>query len=239
MCSVRYIRRNNMKKSIFAVSLLLLICAASSSVYAAKTSIDGVIGGAYATDPKKWGRELDFTYNFELDPYFGIGIGSGLYWVNWQQKLGEKAEGLTIATVTADTNSYLVPTMVNALLRLPMFKESTGITPYLNLGVGYGLMFFDYSNPEFTDVSTRVHHDKKNGLDMYGGFAWQVFAGIAFAPKDSKVQFLGELGWRGCQTAKLSDRNVKIDMTGFLRALESVTRFLQCNRCSNVVRSRR
>jgi hypothetical protein len=193
------------KKLTYIIAVLPVIMLSTMSFAAAPSSIDGKIGAGYALDPGKWGLEMDLLYLKDLDPYFGIGIDPGFYWLNWQQKLGDITTDSGVnASEVKETDAFMVPVFATAQLRMVFLQEMIGIEPYLNIGLGYSAMFLSYSNAK-----------NKSKVDYYGGFSWQLVAGTVYTPKGAtKIKFLVEAGYRSADVKH--GNNISIDMSGLI-----------------------
>lgn len=195
---------------LFAALLAILLSAAPLS--AVERDIQGKIGTGYASDPAKFGLDLNFQYNWVLDPYFAVGFDSGLYWIRWDQKIGEKNVPPTV-DVKADSNAYMVPVIADAQIRLPVLKDKIYLTPYATIGLGYSFMLLTYSQPTFTDSATGESYDKEQIYKFFSGLTWQLLGGAGYQFRNSRVEFFGEAGYRN---AKLKSGDLELDMTGFV-----------------------
>ncbi len=194
---------------------VLIVIIAGADAFAIEKDVQGKIGTGYATDPSKFGLDVAFQSNWVLDPYFVVGPEVGFFWVYWSRKIGtENVGGPLQADVKADTNAYDIPVYMNATLRLPNLKKVIYVTPYATLGLGYSFMMLHYSQPTFTDTSQTParSYEKESIYKFFTGFTWQFVAGAGFQPEGSKVEFLGELGYRN---STLKSGNLELDMTGF------------------------
>jgi hypothetical protein len=195
-------------------ALVLVLCASAPAAFAVPNEIMGRLGTAYATDPDKFGLDLSGQYNWVLDPYFALGVDGGIYWINWSRKIGTREAGAVDTDVKADTNAYDVPVMLDAQLRLPALKKYIYLTPYATVGLGYSFMLLHYSQPEYTTPApTSKHYDAETILKFFYGFTWQFLAGVGFQPEGSKIEFIGEVGYRG---GALKSGSSEIDMGGYL-----------------------
>jgi hypothetical protein len=207
-------RRNRMKRVYLALTVIMVVLAAMDG-FAIEKDIQGKIGTGYATDPDKFGLDVVFQNNWTLDPYFILGPEVGFFWVKWSRKIGTKDAGGVTVDVKADTNAYDIPVFMNATLRLPNLKKAIYITPYATLGLGYSFMLLYYSRPTFIDnsqVPARTY-EKDTLTKLFTGFTWQFVAGAGFQPEGSKVEFLGEAGYRN---ATLKSGSLELDMSGFM-----------------------
>ncbi len=201
-----------MKKIIFSSFFLIVFL---TSLFAAEKSLDGKIGTTYATDSEKekFGWHINFAFYNEIDPYFVIGLEPGLFWLHWDKKVGQEIQGPVPVDIKADTNTYMIPLLMDAQIRLPNVRDKIHFLPHLTIGIGYSLMIYDYSQPSYTDPSGNLH-EAESGTKLYSGFTWQILVGGAFRPgKESNIGFLFELGYRG---AKLKKGNLEVDMSGFV-----------------------
>lgn len=200
-------------KRVCLMMFMLLVLIAGTDVFAVDKDIQGKVGTGYATDPAKFGLDVAFQYNWILDPYFTAGPEVGFYWIYWSRKIGTEDVGSAVlADVKADTNSYDVPVFMNATLRLPNLKKALYVTPYATLGLGYSFMMLHYSQPSFHDENTGRDFEKDSVTKFFTGFTWQLVAGAGFQPEGSKVEFMGEVGFRN---AILKSGNLELDMSGF------------------------
>lgn len=193
------------KKILYSFVAVSAIALSTSNFADAPSSIDGNIGGGYALNPSKWGLEMNLTYLKDLDPYFGIGIDPGFYWLNWRQKLGDiTTDSGVSASEVKETDAFMIPVFAVAQLRVVYLQEKIGVEPYLNIGLGYSGMFLSYKN---------VNNQSK--IDYYGGFSWELVAGVAITPKGStKIKFLIDAGYRSAQLS--SSHDISIDMSGLM-----------------------
>lgn len=199
-----------MKKLMF--SLLLIVFVFSSSIFAMEKGLDGKIGTSYATDPEKFGFNAAADYYIVPDPYLACGFETGLYWVKWERKVGRQDVGSATGTLKADTNTYSIPLMFMAQIRMPHLQEEYNVIPYLNVGLGMTLMILDYSQPSYTYEGEDFNSESET--DLYKGFTWQTLAGVAYKPgPDSKIHLLFEVGYRSMKVKKDS---VELDMSGFI-----------------------
>ncbi len=202
-------------KKIYSIVLILVMAFTAAEAFAADTGIDGTLGTAYSTDPAKFGMDLSLQHNWLLDPFFVMGFESGLYWVQWSRKVGEDEITQDVqGDLKADTNAFYIPLMVDAQVRLPNLKKALFVTPYINIGLGYPLMIMHFSQPAYEDTGGK-EYPEENKTKFFSGFAWQLVLGAGYKPSDqSKVEFLGEVGYRNAQL-KNTD-NIEIDMSGFM-----------------------
>ncbi len=203
-------------KKVYGVILILgMLWYAGSEVFAVETGIDGTLGTAYSTDPAKFGMDLSLQHNWVLDPFFVMGFESGLYWVQWSRKVGEDEVTQDVSgDLKADTNAFYIPIMVDAQVRLPNLKKRLHVTPYINIGLGYPVMIMHFSQPAYKDTGGD-EYPEENKTKFFSGFAWQIVAGAGYKPSDqSKVEFLGEFGYRNAQLK--NEDNIEIDMSGFM-----------------------
>ncbi len=205
-----------MKRTLVVVTLLTLIFAAMP-VLAAERDIQGKLGTGYSSDPDKFGLDLNFQYNWVLDPYFAIGLDSGLYWIRWERKIGTEGLGVggtaPYVDVKADSNVYMLPVFADAQVRLPVLKDYIFVTPYATIGFGYSFMLLTYSQPDFTDSNTGASYDKERKYKFFSGLSWQLLGGAGYQFKNSKVEFFAEAGYR---SAKLKSGDLELDMSGLL-----------------------
>ena len=163
----------------------------------------GKLGTGYAADPGEFGLDVSLNYIYNLDPVFVFGFEADFFWVSWSNKLGDiEAGGGTDASLKAETNLYTFPLMANAQVRLPFLRDTLFFEPSLTVGMGYAFMILDYTS------------DTDDGNELYGGFAWQVYASAARKlHQNSAVDFVLDLGYRGMKPDK---DNVEIDMSGVI-----------------------
>lgn len=202
-------------KKLYCIVLILIMVYSAAEVFAADTGLDGKLGTSYATDPAKFGMDLSLQYNWLLDPFFVMGVESGLYWVQWSRKVGEDEVTPALSgDLKADTNAFYIPIMLDAQVRLPNLRKKLVIAPYITIGIGYPVMITRFSQPAYTDENS-VDHPEENKTKFFSGFAWQIVAGAGYKPSDqSKVEFLGEFGYRNAQLK--NEDNIEIDMSGFM-----------------------
>lgn len=204
-----------MKKISLITAVFMIILTSYAS--AATKCLDGKLGTAYATDPEKFGWQLNFAYLNELDPFFALGFEPGIYWIQWERTVGREQQGTTIeADVKADTNAYVIPVIVDAQIRLSNLENKLHVKPYITIGLGYSIMILDYSQPGYTDNSsgTPVLVPSEENTKLFHGLTWQLLAGASYDPgPESRIEFLVELGYRG---AKLQKGDLEVDMSGFM-----------------------
>jgi len=205
-----------MKRTLTILALLALAFSAVP-VLAVERDIQGKLGTGYSSDPAKFGLDLNFQYNWVLDPYFAIGLDSGLYWIRWERKLGtEDTSGIgagPFVDVKADSNVYMFPVIADAQVRLPVLKDMIFVTPYATIGFGYSFMLLTYSQPDFTDSNTGESYEKERKFKLFTGLTWQLLAGAGYQFKNSKVEFFAEAGYR---SAKLKSGDLELDMSGLV-----------------------
>ncbi len=201
-----------MKRTLIVLALLALAFSALPAL-AVERDVQGKLGTGYSSDPDKFGLDLNFQYNWVLDPYFAIGLDSGLYWIRWDRKIGTKDELGVDVDVKADSNIYMLPVIADAQIRLPVLKDYIFITPYATIGFGYSFMLLTYSQPDFTDSVTNKDYDKERKYKFFTGLTWQLLAGAGYQFKNSKVEFFAEAGYR---SAKLKSGDLELDMSGLV-----------------------
>lgn len=191
-----------MKKLNYILILFTVFVLSSASLFAGDQNIDGKIGTAYGKSPDKFGLNIEADYFYELDPYFAVGLETGLFWMQWTQKLTSDEAATNLGTYPEKKyNAYMFPFLAMAQVRLPNFKETIGITPYFGGGLGFSLMTYSYNDGE------------KDQLDVFNGFSWVVNAGVAYSPSaSSNIEFLLDLAYRG---ADLTHQNRTANMSGF------------------------
>jgi opacity protein-like surface antigen len=201
------------KVMIMIVSIYLLIfCSAAKAV---ENSYEYKLGTAYTTDPDKWGLQLNFVYYYEYDPYIVLGLEPGVYWLNWEKKVGEEQQGTGVtADVKADSNAYMFPLMANGQIRLPNLRNKLYFLPHITLGLGYSFMIYNYKQPEYIDSVSGLSIDAQNKTKLYTGLTWQILVGGTFKPgPESAFGFLLEAGYRG---SKLKKGNLEVDMSSYM-----------------------
>ncbi|MGV7929051.1 MAG: outer membrane beta-barrel protein [Spirochaetota bacterium] len=204
-----------MKRTLIVLALLALAFSALPAL-AVERDIQGKLGTGYSSDPAKFGLDLNFQYNWVLDPYFAIGLDSGLYWIRWERKIGTEdlgGGGGPYADVKADSNVYMLPVLADAQIRLPVLKDYIFVTPYATIGFGYSFMLLTYSQPDFTDSNTGESFNKERKYKFFTGLTWQLLAGAGYQFKNSKVEFFAEAGYR---SAKLKSGDLELDMSGLV-----------------------
>lgn len=202
-------------KSLRNTVLILIILITASPAFAFEKEIIGKIGTAYAFDPSRFGLDINFQYNWVLDPYFVLGPETGFYWITWNNKIGtEETTPNNTSAVKADSDAYMIPVILDAQLRLPNLKKYIYVTPYAIVGMGYSFMFLHYSQPNFTDSQSGKVYNKDKITKFYSGFTWQLIIGTALKPgSESGIEFLAEFGYR---YAKLKSGDIQLDMSGIL-----------------------
>ena len=201
-----------MKRTIIAFAVICLGIFTSAAI-AGETTYDFKLGTGYATDPEKFGFQLNAGYYNEFDPFFVIGVEPGIYWINWEEKVGEETAGNITADVKKDSNAYMIPIMANGQIRLPNLRKSLYLLPHITIGIGYSMMIYDYNQPAYTDAAD-VEHEGQSDTDFYSGLTWQILVGGTFKPgRESNIGFLFEGGYRG---VKLKRKDLEVDMSGFI-----------------------
>ncbi len=201
-----------MKRILIALTLLVMTFAAMP-LFAVERDIQGKLGTGYSSDPAKFGLDLNFQYNWVLDPYFAIGLDSGLYWIRWDRKIGTKDSGGVDVDVKADSNVYMLPILADAQVRLPVLKDYIFVTPYATIGMGYSFMLLTFSQPDFEDSVSGKNYDKERIYKFFSGLTWQIIGGAGYQFKNSKVEFFAEAGYRN---AKLKSGDLELDMSGLV-----------------------
>jgi hypothetical protein len=201
-------------KKLFLIQVILFIILITNSAFSVTKNLDGKLGTGYATDPEKFGWQLNFAFLTELDPFFAAGFEPGIYWVTWDRKVGTENVGTSVeADVKADTDAYVIPLLADAQVRLPNLKDRIFVEPYVTLGLGYSIMFFNYSQPEYEKSPGNVV-PAESKTKFFHGLTWQAMFGISYDPgPSSKIEFLAEVGYR---YAKLKRDNLEVDMSGFI-----------------------
>ena len=179
---------------------------------AVERDVQGKLGTGYSSDPAKFGLDLNFQYNWVLDPYFAVGLDSGLYWIRWDRKIGTENVGVDV-DVKADSNVYMIPVIADAQIRFPVLRDYILVTPYATIGMGYSFMLMTYSQPDFQDSVTGKNYDKERKYKFFTGLTWQLLAGAGYQFKNSKVEFFAEAGYR---SAKLKSGDLELDMSGLV-----------------------
>ena len=205
-----------MKKTILLIIFISGII--SFPAYTMTNEFTAKLGTAYGSNPEKFGLDVSLNYTFLLDPYFTAGVEADMFWIKWEQKIGDEIKDEVTGTksdVTADTNAFTIPILLNLQLRLPNLVDKIYIEPSITAGLGYALMPMNFTQPQFTDASgTEYSEDSK--LDLYHGFVWQVFTSVSFVPSISSVAFSLDLGYRSTAPEKDSRG---FDMSGFITRL--------------------
>ncbi len=202
-----------MKKIILIIIsiYLLIFCQAAGAV---ENSYEYKIGTAYATDPNKWGVQLEFDYYYEFDPYIVVSLEPGIYWLNWERKVGTEEQGEVTADVKADSNAYMIPLMINGQIRLPNLRNKIYFLPHITLGLGYSFMIYNYKQPEYIDSVSGNTIDSQNDTKLYHGLTWQFLVGGTFKPgQESNIGFVIETGYRW---AKVQKGTLEIDMSSYI-----------------------
>lgn len=163
----------------------------------------GKVGTGYASDPGKFGLDISLNYIYNLDPLFVFGLEGDLFWVKWNNKLGDvNAGGSASGSETATTNIYSIPFFADAQVRFPFLKEKIFVEPSITAGLGYCFTILNYSS------------DAESGTKFYSGFAWQIFGSAAYRlHPSSAVDFVLDLGYRSLQPSR---DNVEIDLSGVI-----------------------
>ena len=201
-----------MKKRVLII--LTALCFGSTGAFAFDKEFVGALGTSYAHDLNNAGLNVSAAYFFDFDPYFALSIEGDFFWLPWEKKLGQKTSGGVNVDVIASTNTFTFPLFFNGQVRLPFLIDKIYVEPNLTLGIGYAFMLLTYQQPAFTDSATSEAFAKESILDFYHGFAWQMLVGASFKPrKDSRIKFVTDLGYRGINTSRSSN---KVDLSGIL-----------------------
>jgi hypothetical protein len=196
---------NRLKLIVFTLTFSLILI--STDVFSYPRSLDGKIGTGYASDPEKFGWQLNFAYLADLDPFFALGFEPGFYWARWNRKINSKEVGDVPANVKADSNAYIFPALADAQIRLPNLKSRLHVEPYVTLGLGYSFMILNYTTPEYASTSGGETVSSENKTKFFHGFTWQLLLGMAYDPgPSSKIKFIAELGYRGAKILNIGIR---------------------------------
>ena len=193
-------------KKIICSSMILFSLFMTSNVFPYAKTIDGKIGTSYASDPDKFGWQLNFMWLADLDPYFALGFEPGIYWARWERKLSSEEIGSVPGNKKADSDAYMIPVLADAQIRLPNLEKKFNVIPYTTLGLGYSCMILHYTLPDDGSGSSETK------TKFFSGLTWQLMFGISYNP-GTKVRFIAEAGYRG---AKLSRDNLEVDMSGLV-----------------------
>jgi hypothetical protein len=210
---IRIIKEISIMKKTFITLLVLFAVLITSNAFTNNKTLDGKLGTSYVSDPEKFGWQLNFAYLTELDPFFALGFEPGIFWANWDRKVGTQQVGGVPADLKADTNAYIVPVLADAQIRLPNLQSKLNVLPYVTFGLGYSFMMLKYSTPRYTNTSgDSVPAEDKT--KFFSGLTWQLMLGMAYDPgMSSKIRFLAEVGYR---YAKLKKGTLEIDMSGLV-----------------------
>jgi hypothetical protein len=196
-------------KKILIIPFVILSIFISTNAFPYAKTLDGKLGTGYASEPEKFGWQLNFMWLADLDPFFGLGFEPGIYWAKWERKISSKEEGNVPANVKADSNAYIIPVLADAQIRLPNLQSKIYVIPYVTLGLGYSLMILHYTIPEYSGSESSETKTK-----LFHGLTWQLMFGMSYDPgSSSKIRFIAEAGYR---SAQLSKGNLEIDMSGIV-----------------------
>ena len=194
-------------KKIISISMILFSLFITANAFPYAKTMDGKIGTSYASDPDKFGWQLNFMWLADLDPYFALGFEPGIYWARWERELSsEEIGGSVSANKKADSDAYMIPVLADAQIRLPNLERKLNIIPYATLGLGYSFMILHYTLPENSSG------DSETKTRFFHGLTWQLMFGMSYNP-GTKIRFIAEAGYRG---AKLSRDNLEVDMSGLV-----------------------
>ena len=188
----------------------------TSDEHRSQTEIEfhGKIGTSYAHELDNWGLDVSLNLYFKIDPYFALGIETDLFWLPWEKKLGQTRLGSITKDVVADTDIYSIPIFFNAQVRLPVVAKYIYIEPFITGGIGWAMAILTYNRPEYVSIFNN-HYSRKNITEFYQGFTWQVFLTIAAKPyKESRINFLFDIGYRGLSPQNINNEN--LDISGLL-----------------------
>lgn len=203
-----------MKK--FSIVIVFFLVLLSGPVYSLGNELVCKIGGSYAHELGDAGLDLSVVYLLNFDPYFVAGIEGSFFWIPWEKKLGTREEGSNPVDVdvVASANTFAIPVMFNAQVRLPFLVKKIYVEPYMTIGIGYTPVILTYDQPAFEDAETTVSYAEEDITRFFHGFSWQVLAGASFKPsKDSSIRFVGDIGYRGINAKKGAE---KLDISGLL-----------------------
>jgi hypothetical protein len=196
-------------KNILIIPFIILTVFISTNAFPYAKTLDGKLGTGYASDPEKFGWQLNFMWLADLDPFFGLGVEPGIYWARWERKLSSEEVGSVHANEKADSNAYIIPVLADAQIRLPNLQPKIHVIPYVTLGLGYSFMILHYTIPDYGGTESSGTKTK-----LFSGLTWQVMLGMSYDPgQSSKIRFIAEAGYR---SAKLSKGNLEIDMSGIV-----------------------
>ncbi len=201
-----------MKKIISIVFILTLFT--TGELFAVSHELMCKIGSSYAHELEDAGLDLSVFYAFDFDPYFVAGIEGAFFWIPWEKKLGTRQAGATTVDVVASTNTFAMPIMFNAQVRLPFLVRKIYVEPNVTFGIGYTPVILTYDQPAFLDETTGDTFAKEEITRFFHGFSWQVLAGVSFKPSaESSIKFVGDLGYRGINAKKGAE---KLDISGLI-----------------------
>jgi len=200
-------------KKILMIAVALICVAGFTTAQAQELLIDVKAGTSRASDPGKFGFNSAVEAGIGVNPYFALVAMPGFTWYSWDKGLGiTKQDGPLTSELKQSINGYMFPVLAAAKLRIPEFKESVGIVPYVTVGAGYSWLKYAYSTPAYTDTLS-ISHDKVSGSNTYKGLTWIALAGITYKLGDTNMNLLAEGGYRG---AKLKKGDYEVDMSGFV-----------------------
>ncbi len=172
-----------MKKIKLLITSLAVVFTINGA-YALDSNLDFRLGVGYPYVVNMAALDAGINFDLGLDKYFALSFETGFNWVNMKTYRGT-GSFTNPASVTL-SDAYSVPLLVNAKVRFD-FRDSIGIMPYVLIGAGYGWTFHS-SGAAIGSLHT----------DTYGGFTWQVVAGIAIKlGNDSNINLIFDLGYRG------------------------------------------
>lgn len=209
-------------KTIAKITALAFFIA-GSSVFA--NSFEVKAGSSSADAADKWGVDAAIGINFDLNPYFSVGVETGIQWISWDFATGATSgTGTLSSTETVSFDAYNVPIMLNPRFKMPLggddFGGGTSLIPYLSLGIGYSVMSGVTTYPDsWKEAYPTIYKDK---TDTYSGLIFQPMIGVMIplggggefsSAADTGMKIILEAGYRYNEVEKDS---YKIKMSGLV-----------------------
>jgi len=200
-----------MKRGILLFGMVLLIGAftLSSIAYADKGKAYSIRASYFAPSDVKDGFSFGGSIGTWVDEAVQIGIGSDFFFRNYRKSSyvadNDYADGTQATTYKTEVeyNTYIIPLMLELTLNFPaLWKGSI----FGHGGLGYELLI----NKE------RNYTQEVSETRLYGGFAWQVGAGVSFKLGSDSALFV-----EGYYNGAKVKRNLK-EADKFLPVFEEV-----------------
>lgn len=201
-------------KKIKALMIMIAFIMSVSGLNAAESNFDVKLGATGPKDAEQVGFDAAVSLNLGINDFFAIGLEPGLTWITWDKATGatQTTPGGGTADVVNTFNAFIIPTLVNARIRFPVYLSDQKSTFFIALGAGYTYASYQFKSPEYTDSSDTLI-PATSARDTFTGFTWQAMTGIAIAMGDN-FSVIVEGGYRGSPLK--NDTSAKLDMSGWV-----------------------